>query len=69
MRGRMFITMAGTLGFVLGVVILSETITAQKEGPESARKSRDTGQPTYFPYPPGIVPTDVTSEIARIPRV
>jgi cytochrome c peroxidase len=61
MRGRIVITVSGALALLLSVLVLSETVTAQRKPPPS-------GPPVYFPYPPGIVPSDLTSELERVQR-
>jgi cytochrome c peroxidase len=66
MRGRVFITVAGTLALVLGVLILCEPVTAERQQPDSIEAAR--GRPIYNPYPPGILPNDLVSEIERVRR-
>jgi cytochrome c peroxidase len=65
MGGRVFITVSGTVVMVvLGGVMLSQTISAQREIADDRRVS----QPVYNPYPPGLLPSDLQSEIARVER-
>src|SRR5438094_10002353 len=69
MRGRIFVALAGTLALTLGVLIFSATVTAQRiTPPQGARKAPSTDSQVYFPYPPGIVPSDVVPEIERVRR-
>src|SRR5947208_11964900 len=70
MGRRIFITVSGAFALCLGVLICSETVTAQRESDraEGARASRNRGRPDYFPYPPGIVPPDVIPEVERVRR-
>src|SRR3977135_508438 len=65
MGGRVFITVSGTLAMVLGGLMLSQTMSAQRETTEDARKVR---QPIYNPYPPGLLPSDLQSELDRVAR-
>jgi cytochrome c peroxidase len=55
MRG---ITVFGTLAMVLGTAILSNAVAWEGEPPP----------PIYNPYPPGILPSDLNSELARVAR-
>jgi cytochrome c peroxidase len=66
MRGR-FITASGTLAIVLGVLIVSQTVTAQRDNSEGGRKP-PPAPPIYNPYPPGLLPSDLQSELARVAR-
>jgi cytochrome c peroxidase len=65
MRGRVFITVSGTLVMVMGSLMLSQTMSAQRE---FAGNGRNVRQPIYNPYPPGLLPSDLTSELARVER-
>ena len=73
---------------VLGALILSQTLSAQRERQESQtlsaqresqegqqgenedgrRKPRPRTVPPYNPYPPGILPPDLNSELERVRR-
>jgi cytochrome c peroxidase len=78
MRGRVFSMVSGILGVALGGVILSETISAQRESAQvisapaqdNNQDSRGDGQspPAYNPYPRGILPSDLSPEILRVRR-
>jgi cytochrome c peroxidase len=74
MRGRVFTTVSGTLAVILGALIWAQTVTAQRESQEQGNAQEDRGrpqphpQPVYNPYPPGILPSDLNSELARVRR-
>src|SRR5438094_4194330 len=69
MRGRIFITVSGALVLLLGVLIFSETVTAERaRGGKGAQPPQPGGQPVYFPYPAGIVPADIVPELERVRR-
>src|SRR5712691_10437807 len=53
---------------VLGALTLSQIVWAQREIPQGAGDKQTGGQPTYFPYPPGVLPPDLASEIRRVRR-
>jgi cytochrome c peroxidase len=55
---RAFITVSGTLVMALGAAVLSSAMAWEKEPPP----------PIYNPYPPGILPPDLNSELARVLR-
>jgi hypothetical protein len=66
MGRRVFIAVSGTLAMVMGGLTLSQTMSAQKAVAETARKG---GQPPiYNPYPPGLLPSDLQSELDRVAR-
>jgi cytochrome c peroxidase len=58
MRKRVIIAVSGTLAMVLGAGISSNAWADEKVG----------GTPIYNPYPPGILPADLDSELARVLR-
>ncbi|MEA3177724.1 MAG: cytochrome c peroxidase [Gammaproteobacteria bacterium] len=61
MRRRAIITVSGTLAMfamVLGTAICSNTLADESE----------SRTPIYNPYPPGILPSDLDSELARVLR-
>jgi cytochrome c peroxidase len=66
MRGRIFIASSATLVVVLGAGILARTGSPQ----QTARAGPKTPPvpPIYNPYPRGILPADLDSEIARVRR-
>jgi cytochrome c peroxidase len=62
MRRRVIITVTGALAMVamvLGAAIFSNAVADEKEGGTP---------PVYNPYPPGILPSDLDSELARVLR-
>jgi cytochrome c peroxidase len=79
-RRSVLITLSTTAATVLGVLMLSQTVmTAQRDRDDGRHDERDRddgrnkpkpppGQPDYFPYPPGIVPGDINSELERVRR-
>jgi len=52
------------------LLISSQTvlISAQNGGDRDHKRDRDEPPPFYNPYPPGILPSDLNSEIARVLR-
>jgi cytochrome c peroxidase len=64
MRGSVFSIVSGALVVVMGVTILSQA-TSAKIGHQDGS---DTPRPIYNPYPRGIVPSDVFSELERVRR-
>src|SRR5438128_1578952 len=53
---------------VLGALTLSQIVWAQREIPQGAGDEQKGGQPTYNPYPRGVLPPDLSSEINRVRR-
>src|ERR1700694_507964 len=66
MGRRVFITVSGTLVMVMGGLMLSQTMSAPKALAEDARKGGPP--PVYNPYPPGLLPSDLQSELERVAR-
>src|SRR5256714_7378417 len=61
MRRSVFITVTGTLATVLGALIVAQS--------DSGRAAKPPPVPLFYnPYPPGILPADLDSEIARVRR-
>jgi cytochrome c peroxidase len=58
MGRSLFVNVSGTLGLALGAALLSNAVAWEKEPPP----------PIYNPYPPGILPADLNSELARVAR-
>jgi cytochrome c peroxidase len=58
MRARVIVIVSGTLAMALGAAILSNAVAEEGERPT----------PIYNPYPPGILPADLNSELARVVR-
>jgi len=60
MKRRALIALLGTSAIVLfALIVAPQTVPAKKEGPPPA---------AYNPYPPGILPPDLRSEIERVRR-
>ena len=67
MRRSIFITVSGISAMVLGALILAQSMAAQKE--DSQRGGKPPPVPSiYNPYPPGILPPDLQSELERVRR-
>ncbi len=64
MRTSLFITRSGAAAMLLGAWILPASVSAQQR--DDSRPSPP--QPVYNPYPPGLLPPDLESEIARVVR-
>jgi cytochrome c peroxidase len=60
MRRQTFAFVTAGLAAVLGISSIPRAESADARAPTSA--------PTYNPYPPGILPSDLDSEIARVQR-
>ena len=58
MRRSVLIVVSGTLTIALGTGILCNAVADEKE----------PATPVYNPYPPGILPSDLDSELARVVR-
>src|ERR1700738_4613436 len=69
-RGRLLATI--TVSFaVAGTLLISQTmlISAQNRGEREGKGDREEPPPPFYnPYPPGILPSDLTSEIMRVQR-
>src|SRR5438105_4903741 len=65
MNRRQWAAGAATCTLLLGGMILSQAVDAKK--PPSKKKPPPSTS-IYNPYPPGIVPSDVDSELARVLR-
>jgi cytochrome c peroxidase len=55
---RVLVTVSGTLAMALGAAFLSNAVAGEPETPFAI----------YNPYPPGILPPDLESELARVLR-
>src|SRR5882757_11160216 len=63
------IAVSGTLVISVGALTLSQTVSAQQ--PDSVGTDWKKPPPSpqdYNPYPPGILPSDINSELARVIR-
>src|SRR6266404_4191857 len=73
---RTSIALTTFLLFVLAAMIYSPGVSAQTTpvppgaapGQSAPGDEKDIPAPTYNPYPPGILPADLDSELARIVR-
>src|SRR5262245_43550564 len=63
MRRGAWILVAAACATVLGILIVSHAGSAQRDA-----KSTAPVPPIYDPYPPGILPDDLVSEIERVRR-
>jgi cytochrome c peroxidase len=70
MRTSIFWAVSACLAVLLGVSIHSNPARAQTPAAESPRPdwSSSSKIPIYDPYPPGILPSDLNSELARVLR-
>ena len=67
MKPRTSITLAAGCATGLGVVTLSHTASAVEH--EQCPNTEIMGNPpVYFPYPPGLIPPDLCSEVKRVQR-
>jgi cytochrome c peroxidase len=74
MRARVFVTLSAVSVMFLGALIF-QTVSAQQATPaqpespaQTERKRPPVTPPVYNPYPPGILPSDLVPEIARVRR-
>jgi cytochrome c peroxidase len=75
MRRPVIITMLGTLAMVamvLGTAVVSNAVAQNSDGgaqnSNGGGDQHEGGTPIYNPYPPGILPSDLDSELARVLR-
>jgi cytochrome c peroxidase len=69
MNTSVFTTVSATLAIVaLGCLVVSQTVSAQQENAEATGKRPPPPPNVYNPYPPGILPPDLVSEINRVLR-
>jgi hypothetical protein len=72
MRASVFTIVSGTLAIVLGASVLGQTISAPRNNQDDDQTGDHGGggprAPAYNPYPRGILPPDLDSEIARVRR-
>src|SRR5260370_38829250 len=66
MKRIIFITSAVCAAGLIAIIVGSHAVSAQNEKP--GKGDKDTPPPFYNPYPPGILPSDLTSEIMRVQR-
>jgi cytochrome c peroxidase len=63
-RSMLLITSAVCAAGLIAIIVGSRTLSALEPG----RKDKDKPPPVYNPYPPGILPSDLNSEIMRVQR-
>src|SRR5713101_4231452 len=71
MRERRLIALVIVCVAVAATLLISTRLTSAQNGAASAHKKGDREEPPppfYNPYPPGILPADLDSEIARVLR-
>ncbi len=66
MKRIIFITSAVCAAGLIAIIVGSHAVSAQDE--HANKKDKDTPPPAYNPYPPGILPSDLDSEIMRVQR-
>ncbi len=64
-RNMLLITSAVCAAGLIAIVVGSHAVSAQNE---PGKKDKDKPPPVYNPYPFGILPPDLNSEIARVRR-
>jgi cytochrome c peroxidase len=67
MRREVLIVLTLACATVLGTVIVGHSVSAQGKA-EAKGQGKKVPPPDYNPYPPGILPADLNSEIARVRR-
>ena len=65
-RSMLLIMSAVCAAGLIAIIVGSHAVSAQDE--HANKKDKDTPPPVYNPYPPGILPSDLDSEIARVRR-
>ena len=69
MRERRLLAIVVLCFAVLAVILLTAQVSSAQNGGFGLKKGDpDTPPPPYNPYPPGILPADLNSEIARVLR-
>src|SRR5882757_5560093 len=68
MRSSILGAVSSCVAMLAAVLILSNTAMAQTSEAESDWSSKSKTFPVYDPYPPGILPADLSSELARVLR-
>src|SRR6266851_4254783 len=69
MKKRRLIELVIRCFAVAAMILLSIQLSSAQNGDNGKKKGdRDTPPPVYNPYPPGILPADLDSEIARVLR-
>jgi cytochrome c peroxidase len=65
-RSMLLIMSAVCAAGLIAIIVGSHAVSAQDE--HGKKGDKDTPPPFYNPYPPGILPSDLTSEIMRVQR-
>jgi cytochrome c peroxidase len=65
-RSMLIITSAVCAAGLIAVIVGSHAVSAQDE--HASKGDKDRPPPVYNPYPPGILPADLNSEIMRVQR-
>src|ERR1700676_4534734 len=69
MKPRTSILLAASCAAGVGVATLSLSHAASAEQQEQCPNTEVLGNPPiYFPYPPGLIPPDLCSEVKRVQR-
>ncbi len=71
MKRRKLLALSAVILMVVAVLLISSQtvlVSAQGKGAGGQKGDRDVPPPVYNPYPPGILPADLDSEIARVLR-
>src|ERR1700738_4394140 len=68
MRSSILGAVSSSAAMLAAVLILSNTAMAQTPAAEGELSSKTKTFPVYDPYPPGILPADLNSELARVLR-
>src|SRR5580658_8136477 len=63
-RSMLIITSAVCAAGLIAVIVGSHAVSAQDE--HASKGDKDKPPPVYNPYPPGILPADLNSEIMRV---
>src|ERR1700761_9288959 len=67
-QARLIGILAVSTGIAATLFISSRLLRAQNSTSESALQPAVTPPPPYNPYPPGILPSNIASELARVQR-
>src|SRR5882724_10508213 len=65
MRRGTWRLVAAACATVLGILTVSHVLSAQ-DGNATTKKKPPPPPEIYFPYPPGLIPADLESEIQRV---
>ncbi len=68
MKRIILISSAVCAAGLIAFVVSSHAVSAQNEDSKKDKGDKDKSPPVYNPYPPGILPPDLNSEIMRVQR-